>query len=189
VKRALLLVAIVLGAPAHATDLYAPGRWPALASDRRASEKGDILTILVYESSTATNRVGSNSKKNIRLDGRITGGSALDESGSLSIGGGSDNLGTSMRSGQIVAQISAIVEDVAPNGDLLIAGAQQLNINGEKTNIKVRGRVRPADVSAGNVVLSSRLADAAIDYDGRGFVSRSGKPGIVGRIFNWLGLL
>ena len=78
---------------------------------------------------------------------------------------------------------------VLPNGDLEIAGAQRLNINRERTVIRVRGRVRPTDISADNMVLSSRIADASIDYDGAGFVTRSGRPGLVTRIFNFLGLM
>jgi len=54
--------------------------------------------------------------------------------------------------------------------------------------IGVRGRIRPYDISAENAVLSSRIADAQIDYDGKGFVSRSAKPGLLNRIFSFLGL-
>ena len=96
-------------------------------------------------------------------------------------------LGCTGRSGGMVAQISVTVESVLPNGDLKVAGEQQLNINGDKTNIRIRGRVRQADIS-NNAVLSNRLADAMIDYDGTGFVTNSAKPGLVARIFNWLGL-
>jgi flagellar L-ring protein FlgH len=81
------------------------------------------------------------------------------------------------------------VTQVEPNGDLRVSGWQRLNINGESTNIKVSGRIRRDDVSSENTVLSSRLADAMIDYNGRGFASRSAKPGVVTRIFNWLGIL
>jgi flagellar L-ring protein precursor FlgH len=63
-----------------------------------------------------------------------------------------------------------------------------MNVNGEETTIRVRGRVRPADISRGNQVLSTRIADAQIDYDGRGFVSRNARPGLVHRLFSLLGL-
>jgi flagellar L-ring protein precursor FlgH len=48
--------------------------------------------------------------------------------------------------------------------------------------------VRSADIRADNTILSNRIADAQIDYDGRGFVSRSAKPGLINRIFSFLGL-
>jgi flagellar L-ring protein precursor FlgH len=88
----------------------------------------------------------------------------------------------------MVAQISAVVEEVLSNGDLRVSGGQELNINGDRTFIRVKGRVRAADVAASNVVLSSRLAEATIDYDGLGFVSRSAAPGLVARAFAWLGI-
>lgn len=187
--RTVATVLLVLAAPANASDLFVPGNWPSLAADRRAAQQGDILTIVVYENASASNAANSSSKKSSKLDGRISAGSSFNEGAGLSIGGGSDNQGATGRSGRMVAQISAIVENVLPNGDLQVAGSQLLNINGERTVIRVKGRVRSADISASNAVLSSRLADAAIDYDGSGFVSRSARPGIVSRIFNWLGLL
>ena len=87
----------------------------------------------------------------------------------------------------MVAQISVTIVRVLPNGDFQVSGEQQLNINGDKTNIRIKGRVRQADIS-NNAVLSTRLADAVIDYDGTGFVSRSAKAGFLTRVFNWLGL-
>ena len=89
----------------------------------------------------------------------------------------------------MVAQLSATVTQIYPNGDLQITGWQRLKINGEMTNIKVSGRVRRDDINGQNAVLSSRIADANIEYDGKGFATRSAKPGIVTKIFSWLGLL
>ena len=87
-----------------------------------------------------------------------------------------------------MAQVSAEVIDVYPNGDLLVEGRQQVLVNGEETIIGVRGRVRPVDISSDNIVLSGRLANAQIDYDGSGFISRSARPGIISRLFSLLGL-
>lgn len=184
------LAAILVGGAsmASATDLFVPGNWPALAADRRAGQPGDILTILVYENASASNSASSGAKRDTRLDGRISASTVLDETASFGLGTGSDASGATGRSGQMVAQMSAVVEEVLPNGDLRVAGSQLLTINGEKTTIRVRGRVRAADIGASNIVLSTRLADAMIDYDGSGFVSRSARPGIVSRLFNWLGL-
>lgn len=191
--RRLLYLAVLLGAlsagSASAESLYRPGNWSSLAADRRAFGVGDILTILVYENATATNSANAGSKKSSKVNGAISAGTRLDEAANLSLSGNSDNQGTVGRSGQMVAQISAKIDEVLPNGDLLLSGTQMLNLSGERTTIRVRGRVRTADISAANAVLSSRLADAQIDYDGKGFVSRSARPGVVAKIFNWLGLL
>jgi flagellar L-ring protein precursor FlgH len=81
------------------------------------------------------------------------------------------------------------VEEVLPNGDLRISGEQELDIAGERSHIRLKGRVRRSDISASNAVLSSRIADARIEYNGKGFASRGAKPGIISRVFNFLGLM
>lgn len=180
---------LAIAHPVHATDLYRTEAFSSLASDRTAQNVGDLIAILVYENASASNTASSGSRKSVRLDGRIQGGNRFDESGALGLSGNNDNAGSVGRSGQMVAQISATVQEVLPNGDLRVAGDQEMTIGGEKTLIRILGRVRRADITAGNAVLSSRLADARIEYDGKGFASRGGKPGIVARVFSVLGLL
>ena len=182
----LLLFALLSG-PAHAVDLFKSDGWTAMASDRSARRVGDILTVVVYESATASNSASSSSNRGTQVGGGVSG-SGFNYSGNLNLRNDSDNSGATGRSGGMVAQISVTVDGILPNGDLQVSGAQELNINGDKTNIHIKGRVRQADI-ANNAVLSNRLADAIIDYDGVGFVSSSAKPGLVTRIFNWLGLI
>ena len=174
-------------APAGAADIYAGGNWSAMASDRNAHAVGDSLMVVVYESATATNTASSGSTKNSSFGGQL-GAGTFNQSANLNLQGQSDNSGTVGRSGGMVAQISVTVDQIMPDGDLHVSGAQQMIINGDKTNIRIQGLVRPADVMAGNMVLSTRLANATIVYDGSGFVSSSAKPGLVTRIFNWLGI-
>jgi len=176
------------GSAVDAADLYRSDGWPALASDRVAHRVGDSLTVVVYENASAVNSASNGSQRQTDIGGQVTAGRSFNEPASLSLSGDSDNNATTGRSGGMVAQLSVVVDSVLPNGDLHVSGSQTLNINGERTQIKVVGRVRQADISGANAVLSSRLADAQIDYDGSGFVSRSAAPGIVTRIFNWLGL-
>ena len=70
----------------------------------------------------------------------------------------------------------------------MITGAERLHINGETTTIEVRGRIRAADINGNNQVQSNRIANAQVNYNGKGFVSRSARPGIIQRIFSILGL-
>jgi flagellar L-ring protein FlgH len=184
----LLALCIFAGSPTFAAGPPQDDSWSFLASDRSARKVGDVLTVVVYENSTAVNSANSDLEKSSSFGGRIQAGTSFDKSASLNLGDGSENSGTTSRSGRMVAQITAVVDEVLPNGDLRITGSQDLNINGERTNIRIKGRVRTADISSDNSVLSSRLADATIDYDGQGFVSRSAKPGILTQIFNWLGI-
>jgi flagellar L-ring protein precursor FlgH len=184
---AFALFGLTLAWPAQAADLFKNDNWAAMASDRSAHKVGDILTVVVYESSTATDSANSSSDKSSQFGGQIAADSKFNHSGNLSLQSQSNDSGTTGRSGGMVAQISVTVDGVLPNGDLHVSGSQELNINGDKTNIRIKGRVRSADIS-NNAILSNRLADATIDYDGEGFVSSSARPGLLTRLINWLGL-
>jgi flagellar L-ring protein precursor FlgH len=180
---------IAFNQPVSAADLYARGSWPALASDRMAEHVGDSLTVIVNETSAASDSTQVASSKNTHIGGSITAGTTFNKSGDLTLGGAYDGTGQTGRSGSMVAEISVVVDEVLPNGDLRISGERLLNINGDRANIKLKGRVRRADISGNNTVLSNQIADVSIEYNGNGFTSRSAKPGIVTKIFSWLGLV
>jgi flagellar L-ring protein FlgH len=186
---ASLCITAFLISSAKADDLYKGGNWPSLAADRKADKVGDIITVFVAENNTASNSVAKGSKKQSSISGQIAAGSSFDESAGVTFGGSYDGKGSNSRADRMVAQLSATVTQIYPNGDLQISGWQRLKINGELTDIKVSGRVRPADINGQNAILSSRIADANIEYDGKGFATRSAKPGLVTQLFSWLGLL
>jgi len=172
----------------RAEDLYQPNSFSAMASDRHATRVGDSLTVIINETATASNSNKTSSAKSNSLLGQITIGS---RSHALQLGAsnGFDGSAETSHAGKMLAQLSVVVDQVLPNGDLRVSGYQALNINGERTRIKLSGRVRAADISNNNSVLSTNLADAIIDYDGKGFVTNGAKPGMITRIFNWLGLI
>jgi flagellar L-ring protein precursor FlgH len=189
-----VLAAGVLGAStlagglAAAADLYHAGDWPALAADRRAKEVGDSLTVLIDETAVASNSTTNDAKKASHTGGQLTAGTTFNKSANLDLSHTFDGAGQTGRADKIVAQISVIVDRVLPNGDLHVTGVQALKINGERTNIRVSGRVRPSDIARDNSVPSTRLADASIDYDGAGFASSSAKAGLITRLLNKIGL-
>jgi flagellar L-ring protein precursor FlgH len=179
---------------AHAADLPASGTWSSLASDRVAHNVGDVLTVIVYENSTGTGSAESTVNKSSAFQGQVSAGNpsgnslAVNESASLGLGHNADNAGTTTRAGTMVGEISVTIDALLPNGDLHVAGAQVLNINGERTRIAVKGRARTADISSTNTILSTSLADATIDYDGAGLVTDSSRAGLLTRALNWLGI-
>jgi flagellar L-ring protein FlgH len=182
------LVAI-LAVPASATNLYQPGNWSALASDRRAEKIGDSLSVLVYENASATSNAGTTRKRDTRFGGKASVSGIFSEQGDVQFGGGYSGSGQTARGNRMVAQLSVTVDRVLPNGDLEVSGAQRLNVNGERANIRLKGRVRPEDILSGNTVISTRLAGAVIEFDGKGFATQAARPGLVTRVFGWLGLL
>lgn len=159
-----------------------------LTADRTATRIGDSLTVVILESSSAATSAQSGSRRDTRLSGTASAGSR-SESGGLSLQGAYEGRGQNARSGRLIGQIGVTVSEILPNGDLRISGAQTVNVDGERTAIRLTARVRPADIEGDNTVISSRLADAQIDYDGDGSLSRSGRPGVINRVLSWLGLL
>ncbi|RQX94968.1 flagellar basal body L-ring protein FlgH [Burkholderia stagnalis] len=183
------LVALLLASgSAAAADLYQDSAYRSLTSDRRASRTGDIVTVLVYESSTASNTADTSTKTNVGVQGSITTQYAGQNAAQIGLGDNYGGKGQIQRTGRLLAQLSAHVIDVTAAGDLLVTGTQEIDVNGEKTQIRVEGRVRPVDIAANNTVLSTRLADAKIDYVGEGFITDRSRPGLIPRFLAWLGL-
>lgn len=188
--RALALVSTLCCAasPAYPADLFQSDGYQSLTSDRRASQPGDIITILVYENSTASNTADTSTKTNVGIQANVSTLFAGNNVAQVGVGDNYGGRGQIQRTGRLLAQISARVIETAPNGDLTIAGEQAIDVNGEKTQIRLQGRVRPVDIAANNTVLSNRLADAKIDYTGEGFITDRSKPGLIPRFLAWLGL-
>lgn len=184
---AVAIIGSTIATPAAAENLYKGGAFPAIASDIKAAAVGDAVTIVIFENASASNRVTNRSSKQTQLGGGLSVGS-IDERGSLDFGGGFTGTGEVSRSEQLVARITAQVTGMAPNGDMMIEGQHDMRINGENRNIRIRGRIRAVDIMSDNSVISSRIADAQINFDGKGFVSRSAKPGLLNRIFSFLGI-
>lgn len=173
---------------AHAEDLFRSGITQSLGSDQRADGKGDLITVVIVQAAESSTSMQNGSQRSSSISGRFGAGS-IDETADISLGGAYAGRGEVRRSERFVTQMTASISDIFPNGDFLIGGAQRLSINGESTLVEVRGRIRRADIDGDNRVPSNRIADAQINYNGKGFVSRSSRPGVVQRIFGFLGLL
>lgn len=171
-------------------SLYNEANYRALTSDRRAHRVGDLLTVLVFETSSASASADTTTAKSGGL------GLALEStrfarpgSAKLSLTEDFNGRGRSQRSGRLVAQLTVTVLSVEPNGDLVVSGEQLLHVNNERQEIVLSGRVRQSDITESNTIASSRLANAQISYVGEGALSEKQAPGILSRVLTWLGLL
>ena len=162
---------------------YAP-----LTSGQRAAQVGDVITIVLVErtqgtstSTSATDRAG-----NIGLTPPTTGPLSLFAPTDASMGGNSTFAGHGQtgQSNSLVGEISVVVSEVLPNGNMRVRGEKLLHINRGNETIRVAGIVRPGDISADNRVASTRVADAQIAYTGKGDVARAGRQGWLGRFFS-----
>jgi flagellar L-ring protein FlgH len=171
-----------------AQNLYRADQYRPLVSDRRAHRVGDILTVLVVENSSASATAGTNTDKSNELGVQFSSPNTTQKNYGLSIDQNYDGGGKSARTGKLLAQISVEVKGVESNGDLLINGVQDIEINDEKQTINLAGKVRSIDVDERNTVLSTRVANAKITYVGNGVLAESQHKGWLSRLITLFGL-
>jgi flagellar L-ring protein precursor FlgH len=182
---AVWVAMLVLVHTARAESLYSPETYRDLAADHRARKVGDNITVLIYESATATSRADSSASRSSKLEGSATD---LHNTigGNVAIDNDFQGGGQERRTGEVIARVSVTVVDIADNGELRVKGEQRIALNSESQRIFVEGRLRPQDIGPDNTVLSSRLSDAHIEFKGRGLLSSRQKPGLLLRFFQWL---
>lgn len=192
-KKILLIFAFVVFGFIPVSMVQAESLWtdnsPATSmfGDHRAHAVGDIITILISESTSAS-RSGkaSNSKdSNVSVDA----GTGLFKFLNSASAGSSDSFsanGSISNTNKVTAKITAKVMEVRPNGTLVISGTQSVKQNGEEQTITLSGVVRPEDVSADNTIYSTYLSDAKIDIGGNGPLAKKQRQGIITQIFNFL---
>jgi flagellar L-ring protein precursor FlgH len=184
---AMLLTTGVFQEKAEAVSLWADNASMNLFGDHKAHQVGDILTIVISESSSARkSNSASNSKDGEQNMAAGTGifhflaSASASQSDSFSANGSLSN--TNAVSGRITVQ----VVEVKPNGNLVISGTQSIKQNRDEQKITVTGVVRPEDVTPSNTVLSSKVADANIEFDGKGPLNRKQRQGIITQILNFI---
>jgi flagellar L-ring protein precursor FlgH len=183
-----LVTALCGPGQAFAADLYDSKSYAALTADRRALRVGDLVTIVVMEQSDASNTTDTNSSKSTSLSAGASTLSGRQKGANLNWSGDIQGSGSVQRAGRMAAQLTVTVREQRANGDLLVQGEQEIDVHGEKTHIRLSGWLRRADISEANTALSSRLADAHIDYAGAGDVTERARPGVLARVLSWLGL-
>lgn len=168
-----------------------------LFTDAKARQVGDTVTIDIVEVSSskmdANTTTGRTSSINAGVDNvfgymraleennpRLGKDSAGAQTGTLLKAGTTNSFsgnGSSGRSGSITASIGARVVEVLPNGNLVLFGRREMKVNNEVQYIVATGIVRPEDIGSDNRVKSTYIADARIEYIGRGVIAQKQKPG------------
>lgn len=173
VSLAMLAFALVCGG-APAQSLFQEATWHGLTSDRKAYRVGDVLTVQVFENSSATTTADTGTHRTNHLQAELVHGSHRAQ-GSLNLGGDFDGGGRTQRASRLLATLTVTVQEVLANGHLRIAGTQSVTVNDELQRVALEGVVRAVDITDGNVVQSTRIADARITYVGEGDVTERGR--------------
>ena len=161
----------------------------SLFGDRRALQRGDILTVVIEidekaEISNASDRSRSGSENfgvpeflgfPQRLDNRLPGANP-DSLIGINSSSNSSGDGSVKRREKLTLRVAATVVDVLPNGVLSISGSQELRVNFELRELLVTGYVRPADISRQNEITYDKIASARVSYGGRGQITDVQQP-------------
>ncbi len=185
----LSVTMLMLAAALSAQDMRANLN-RSLFSDQKASRIGDAVTILVVESSSASNDSHTETSRESNLSlaggGKNNGASLLDVAATIGTGNSFKGEGATQTNGSVRAKISARVDSLFSNGDLWISGSRTISINGEDQLIRISGIVRPTDIQADNSVYSFNISDAIIVFHGKGMVNNNQEPGWLTKFFHWI---
>jgi flagellar L-ring protein precursor FlgH len=183
-----LLAVLVTAHGDESVSMFDQQTYRPLVADQKAFYVGDVLTVVIQEVATASSSADLRARRTFSVAASASSADSAPHSASANTATTSNGVGTTDRTGRLLAQLTVRVTGVEPSGDLLVSGRQSLKINGEEQRIVLSGLVRRRDVADDNTVLSSRIADARIEFDGRGFVTDQGRPGWLARLFTLLGL-
>lgn len=178
-------------------SLYSERRGLSLFADTRARSVGDIINVVLIESTQASKNAGTAVDRGASID--VAPPTLFGRTGTNFGAGDYSNLtleqsvasdseftgnGSSNQSNSLTGAIAVQVARVLPNGNLMIQGEKWLALNKGEEFIQLRGIVRPEDVSATNTIPSTLVADARISYGGTGVIDRANEPGWFSKFFN-----
>ncbi|MFK8017257.1 MAG: flagellar basal body L-ring protein FlgH [Gammaproteobacteria bacterium] len=176
--------------------IYQPVAGLRLFADLRAGRVGDILTVVLNEQTNATKSSTTSTKKSNSTEAEtatllgipVTAGGNPIFTNNLSTESEFEGEGGATISNQLEGSVTVTVVDRLANGNLVISGEKWLTLNQGKEYVRVSGIVRPIDIEPDNSVPSEKVANARIEYSGRGALADANRMNWLARFFNspWL---
>ncbi len=162
----------------------------SLLGDRRAMQRGDIMTVVIeiddsaeISNSSARSRSGSQQAGISQLGGipqrvdpQLPEGASLADLVDLSSNSSASGDGSVSRNEKLTLRVAVTITDVLPNGVLAITGQQEVRVNYELRELIVTGYVRPEDITRQNEITYDKIASARISYGGRGQITDMQQP-------------
>lgn len=174
----------------------------SLFLDYKSRHVGDILTVNIVESASASNSNTTNTSKSTAISSTLTNlmglptnlgvtnflgtGNPLNMDNALDSSNTFTGQGSKSKADTVKGTIAARVIQVLPSGNLVIEGHREIIVDNEKQTITLSGIVRQKDIDANNTVESTSIADAKIAYSGSGMLSDANKPGWLVTLLNWI---
>ncbi len=170
------------GAPAPAAAWMAD-----LTTDPTARRLNDLVTVNVIENvsaaTTADANVGKSSDANVSIPGPQIA-SQLSRLFPFSSETNFNGAGGTTRSTQLSARLTARVVEVLPNGDLVVEGVREVDVNGDRALVVLTGVIRSVDIQPTNVISSTRIGQLQIKALSQGLIKDSLSPGWLIRALN-----
>ncbi len=163
----------------------------SLYSDHKSFSIGDVLTVVISETSSAKsasqNETGKSFDHSFDTDSGKGPFDVIPLSG-FGVKGNNASKGDAKttREGSFKTKMTVRIIDIDDNGNLFIKGSKAVTINGEEELTQLEGMVRSQDVGSDNTLNSFNIADAKISYLGKGTVAQGSKVGLISRIFNYI---
>ena len=162
-------------------SIWSPeGRLVRLGTDAKAVRLHDVVSVVVTESLAAStdgqvkNARASNANSGLTsLFGALKAANALQNLVGMSTASGLTAQGQSTTNSSLATTFGAEVVDVLPNGMLVVQATRQITFSQQTQLIKLRGLVRPEDVSSQNQVQSTAMTDLELEVTGNGIVNDS----------------
>jgi flagellar L-ring protein precursor FlgH len=187
-KSRIIATVLLLATGTASADIGVdPAAYHALTSDRRAYAKGDVLTVLVIESTTAESSAGTGASGSTSITASA-GNQDNQYSANLATAGDTSGSGQTTRRGVVQAKVAVKIYSVE-GGLFEVAGYQMVKINDEEQTVSINGWIRPDDIAADNTVLSNRMVNAKIEIIGDGVVTRAQKQNVFFRVLKWFRLI
>jgi flagellar L-ring protein precursor FlgH len=161
--------------------------WMAdLMSDVRARHVNDLVTVRIEENLVASGSADASVVKTTKIDGTMPTplSKLLSKVAPTTTDSEFKGSGGSTRNSTITAMLTARVTDVLPNGDLVVEGVRQIEVNTDRQVVVLTGVVRQADIGLDNVTLSSTVGQLRIQCIGQGLVKDNLSPGWLARVLN-----
>jgi flagellar L-ring protein precursor FlgH len=176
-----------MAAPTNGAIFQAAAYRP-MFEDRRARHIGDMLTISITEKTAAVKAGASSGNKSGAvsfgapglLQGRLGANVAANAANKFADG---DNQSAS---NTFSGTMGVTVTEVLPNGNLIVAGEKQIAMNKGVEFIRFSGMINPDTIQTGNVVSSTQVADARVEYRTNSQIDRAEMTAMVSRFFQSL---
>jgi flagellar L-ring protein FlgH len=188
------VAARALPPPTPRTDgaIYQAGQQIELFADLKARRVGDVLTIRLTETTSASKSAATKTTKTTTVNNTgptifgktITAGGVPIFTTTLAGADAFDGEGSSTQGNSLAGSLTVTVIDVQPNGNLVVQGDKTLKLNQGDEFVRVSGVVRRADIATDNTVTSDKVADAHISYSGKGVIDSANRMGWLARFFN-----